>query len=222
VSNVDKEGNTFVVHQRWHAASVSYDANAPVSVNNVSVGLAAFEAALSTVHVTGLVHARCRRGEQLPLTTPRLGPGHGDPTVGTGASSNDVTVTVGWAVRRPDSVLIERAAVAGGPWSLLHGGAAHHGRQSPRRGLPVRRQRRAGGTYRYRASIVIDGDAGPTTTSADRVVTAPRRTSPPRRHRRAPGHNAGSPLFPEDGDTFDIVFSEVIAEPTANATGDRC
>jgi len=221
VSNVNKESNVFVVTGGGTAGTVSYDANDLFSVDGVSVGLAAFEAALSTGDVVRGTFTRDAGGVsnfQLTDAAPAA-PATVTATVGTGASSNDVTVNVGLAGQTPDSVLIERAPVAGGNVgtfvtlaqpttdAVAGGDFTYLDNDVP------------AGTYRYRASIVIDGDAGPTTTSADRVVTAPSTdVARPTAVDTRLVNNAGNPLLIESGDSFSIAFSEVVDTPAANAT----
>jgi hypothetical protein len=227
VTGVDKATDSFVTGAGDAARRFVYDGNDLFNIGSVSVGLAAFEAALSTGDtITGTYTTDPAGVSQFTL---------GDinppaPTTvtaekGTGAGSNDITVTVVIPTGADvDSVVIQRAPVTGGTDDTTTGtvgtfatiatvttdaDAVTAGFQYVDVDVPA-------GTYRYQAALVNDGDQGPFTADPANETsvtpTAADLAAPTITDVRA--QDAGIVGLLDAGDVIQFVFSEAMAGTT--------
>jgi putative cell wall-binding protein len=228
VDAVDKTANTFqaTVTGTGDAPTgtftFTYDGNDRYTVDGVSVGMAAFEAALSSGDAIATTYTTDADGVStftLDNNEPTA-PDTVTATAGTGANSNDITVTVTEAAPADggsdyDSVVIQRAPVtdgAAGTWTTVaqpttDANTTAAGFQYVDNNVPA-------GDYRYRAALVNDGDQGEYTESNTVTATTPVNdsTAPVANDTRLLA-NGGNPLIIGPGDSFRVVFSEVIDAP---------
>ncbi|WP_205708709.1 cell wall-binding repeat-containing protein [Kineococcus siccus] len=238
IDSVDKASDSFDVA----GARFTYDANDVFFITaggtTTSVGIAAFEAALSsddtmTLGTSGFA------SDAGGVTTFTLG--DVNPSTATSASaekglttstSNDLTVSVviPAAATDYDQVIIQRASVSGSPADESAVNTANIGAYTDVATVtPTAAQRTAGtvtyvdndvpaGAYSYRAALINDGDTGAYVGDANvETSTAPSTdTAAPTVLDTRVAANTGSP-FQLDGttDSFKLVLSEVLAAPSA-------
>ncbi|GAB7191749.1 hypothetical protein NUM3379_24570 [Kineococcus sp. NUM-3379] len=228
VAGVDKATDSFTTSTTANNVTTTvrytYDAGDDFTVGGVPVGITAFEAALSAGDgITGTFATDPQADSTFTLVDDNP-PTGATPTLaaGTGASSNDVTLTVvvpgGGAV---DAVQVERAPVTNnvaGTYSVI--ATATTDADPVAANFQVRDNDLAAGSYSYRVTFINDGDPGAAGTAASITVTAPVNdtTVPTVADTRFTANgNAGNPLLLETGDVFTLAFSEVVTV-TGNAT----
>ena len=222
LQSVNRASNQFDANN----LSFTYDANDTFRIGGLPVTLEEFEAALSTgdtivatyTTTTGLASV-------FDLTDSNPGTPTAAPTatVGTGANTNDVTLTT-TVTGDVDQVVFQRATVTGGTVGTFStiateaatdDDAATTGTQVVFVDNDV-----AAGTYQYRVLLVNDGDTGgasPATATVTTVAPAAADTTAPTALDTRVGINGGSAFLLETGDTFTIVLSEAAG---AVAVGD--
>lgn len=224
VNSVDKAANTFVATTGTGTFTFAYDSNDSYTIGGVSVGMTAFEAALSTGDTITTTYTTDTEGVStfalLDVAPPA--PESVQAVPGTGQTSNDITVTVTIPTGADyDSVVIQRAPVTGGTpgtWATIaqpttDADATADGFQYVDNDVPA-------GTYLYRAALVKDGDQGDFSNAVEAISTTPAApdTTAPTSVDAFVGTNAGSAFLLDVGDTFVVVFSEAVAPPTAGDT----
>jgi putative cell wall-binding protein len=229
VSAVDKATNSLTLFSGADARGATYDANDLFFVGGVSVGLDAFEAALSSGDtVTGTFTRDVAGVSRFELNDVNPSAPAATATVGAGANSRTVTVTATFA-DDVDQVVVQRATVTGatngvggtaGEFATLATVAATDtaagtsGTQISYVDTPA-----ALGTYQYRVAGINDGDQGAfgaasanaTTAAPSADVTGPTVTDT----RLVTDGGLGGLL--DAGDSFTVRFNETIAAPAAGA-----
>ena len=164
VTSVNKDANSFVAG----GATYNYDSNDSYTVDSgtgaVSVGQAAFEAALSTGDNVGGSYTQDPAGVSVfNLTDDSPGkPAGVTATAGTtGQKTDDITVTVDAGGQDYDSIVIQRAKVVGGtPGEFTTIANTGTDADTTAANFQYVDQNVPAGTYRYRAALVKDGDQG--------------------------------------------------------------
>lgn len=224
VTGVDKSGNTFVLGTGDAARQYTYDANDLYTVDGISVGMAAFEAQLSTGDTIGGSFTTDPAGVSqfnLDDVNPPV-PDSVTAENGTGANLNDITVTVAYpGGANVDAVVIQRAPVTGATGDDTSGTVGTYttvatvaATANPvvfvDNDVPV-------GTYRYRAALVNDGDQSAfvaDTTNESSVAPTGDMTAPLAVDAVVTANGGFLTAF-DGGDVFSVVFNEAMAAPVS-------
>lgn len=221
IETVNKDGDQFATG----SFNYTYDSNDVFEVDGVRVTQAVFESNLSagdTITGTVATDASLPSTYRLADNDPVQG---ATPTavVGTGASSNDVTVTV-TVPTGVDSVQFQRALVTNnvtGTFSTIATEPATDD-VATTNGVQVvlNDNDLAVGTYAYRVAFVNDGDTGAPSASVNATTTSPTAadTTAPTILDARVGTNSGSAFLLDSGDTFLLALSEAAAAPSNGDT----
>ncbi|MDP9821619.1 cell wall-binding repeat-containing protein [Nocardioides massiliensis] len=230
VTAVDKDANTVTFGVGPAARTYSYDANDTFALSGATPPartLEQFEAALNrgdTVTVAPY-YANSALSSQWTLTdsSPRV---TGAAVAGSGASSNDVTVTVTPTAPSTaatySSFIIQRAqgaAPAPGDFATIATITAADDADRNAAGIQYVDENLPAGQYTYRVAGIVDGDQSPWAAAGtvNSVTPGPDTTRPTAVDTRfsTTGGLAGQL---DQGDVFKVVFDETMAAPAAGAT----
>jgi putative cell wall-binding protein len=234
VTSVDKAVDSFTTAVGAVTSRYTYDSNdvffLEAGATDTSIGLAQFEAALSGGDNVAGIFAPEGGVSSFTLTDDDpAAPSAVVAASGTGATSNDITVTVTPASADFDSVVIQRAPVVGGTDGAANGtvgtyttiATATTDADLVALNFQYVDNDVTAGVYRYRAAVVNDGDTGPNleATNNEASVTPSTDTAGPLAvDTRIASNSNGSALTLDTSDTYTIAFNEVIAAPAATAT----
>ncbi|PPK93098.1 putative cell wall-binding protein [Kineococcus xinjiangensis] len=217
VAAVDKANNSFTITTGGVTSRYTYDTVGDTfTVDGASVGLTAFEAALSAGDgIAGTFAVDPEGGSVFNLTDSNPGLPTLTPTVNGG---NDVSIAVNFGANAVDSLIVERAAVSGdvvGAFTAVAGAGTLTAAQIANGTATITDMDVAAGTYRYRITGVNDGDQGAPATTGNVVTTAPTAdTTAPLTISDRLVTNAG---FTSDADTNDVI--RLIFNEDVTATG---
>lgn len=222
LQGVNRGGNQFDAN----GFSFTYDANDVFRIGGVPVSLDEFELNLSSGDTFSASYSTTASvTSTFDLTDSNPGTPAAAPTfaVGTGANSNDVTLTA-TVTGDVDQVLFQRATVTSGTVGTFATVATEAATDddATTNGTQVvfADNDLVAGTFQYRVIYVNDGDQGgasaATVTVTTTTPTAADTTAPTLVDARV-GTNGGNPLLLEAGDSVTLVFSEPVTL-AANAT----
>ncbi|PPK93097.1 putative cell wall-binding protein [Kineococcus xinjiangensis] len=221
VVSVDRAANSFTTATSGATVRYTYDSTDKFTLGGVSVGLGTFEAALTSGDgITGTFAVDPDGSSDFVLADDNPAtPAAPTFTVGTGANSNDVTLTTVLS-GDVDAVQVERATVTGstvGAYAVIATPTADADAAAP--GFQYVDNDVAAGTYNYRVSFVNDGQIGRATAAATNATTTTpvNDTTAPTAADVRVASNVGNALLLDAGDTFTVAASEVVTV-AGNAT----
>jgi hypothetical protein len=230
VTSVDKAADQFEGDDQNVTTGVGsrfyvYDANDSFRIGAAQATQAEFEAALSSGDDVQVTDYQTNADLVSTFVLSDLDPAQ--PTVSAAGSTeagteNDIEVTVTPASTDFDSVVLERATGADATtgFSTIATLTVADDEDADVAGIQYTDADLAVGSYTYRAATVNDGDQGEFSAGVNATATAattPDTTAPTAVDTRV-DVNGGSAFLLESGDTFKVVFSEVMAEANAGDT----